>query len=159
MLFGIYEIEDQNVKLGLQYRYQQDKVQVNYNRFLGYTKDEDGNLIIEPEGAKVVKRIFREYLEVESLAGICKSLMRDGIYTAAENPTWRPETVQKILQNEKYIGDALLQKTYTVDFLTKRRLRMTASFQSIMFRIVTRLSFQENYICRRGRNETQKSFV
>ena len=48
----------QNVKLGLQYRYQQGKVQVNHNRFLGYTKDEDGNLIIEPKGAKVIKRIF-----------------------------------------------------------------------------------------------------
>ena len=113
----------QNVKLGLQYRYQQGKVQVNHNRFLGYTKDEDGNLIIEPKGAKVVKRIFREYLEGESLAGICKGLMRDGIYTAAGNPKWRPETVQKILQNEKYIGDALLQKTYTVDFLTKKRVK------------------------------------
>lgn len=113
----------QNVKLGLQYRYQQGKVQVNHNRFLGYTKDENGNLIIEPKGAEVVKRIFREYLEGESLAGICKGLMRDGICTAADNPKWRPETVQKILQNEKYIGDALLQKTYTVDFLTKKRVK------------------------------------
>ena len=50
-------------------------------------------------------------------------MMRDGIYTAAGNPKWRPETVQKILQNEKYIGDALLQKTYTVDFLTKKRVK------------------------------------
>src|SRR5574344_1012328 len=113
----------QNVKLGLQYRYQQGKVQVNHNRFMGYTKDENGNLIIEPKGAEVVKRIFREYLEGESLAGICKGLMRDGICTAADNPKWRPETVQKILQNEKYIGDALLQKTYTVDFLTKKRVK------------------------------------
>lgn len=49
--------------------------------------------------------------------------MKDGIYTAAGNPKWRPETVQKILQNEKYMGDALLQKTYTVDFLTKKRVK------------------------------------
>lgn len=47
----------QNVKLGLQYRYQQGLVQVNHNRFLGYTKDEEGQLIIEPEEAEVVKRI------------------------------------------------------------------------------------------------------
>ena len=114
------QLLSQNVKLGLQYRYQQGKVQVNHNRFLGYTKDQEGNLIIEPEGAKVVKRIFREYLEGEHLAGICKGLMRDGFYTAAGNPKWRPETVRKILPNEKYIGDALLQKTYTVDFLTKK---------------------------------------
>lgn len=49
--------------------------------------------------------------------------MRNGFYTAADNPKWRQETVQKILQNEKYIGDALLQKTYTVDFLTKKRVK------------------------------------
>lgn len=113
----------QNVKLGIQYRYQQGKVQVNHNRFLGYTKDEEGNLVIEPEGARVVRRIFREYLEGESLAGIGKGLMSDGICTAANNPKWRPETIQKILRNEKYIGDALLQKTYTVDFLTKKRVK------------------------------------
>ena len=53
----------QNVKLGLQYRYQQGKVQVNHKRFMGYTKDEDGNLIIVPEEAEIIKRIYREYLE------------------------------------------------------------------------------------------------
>ena len=53
----------QNVKMGLQYRYQQGKVQINHNRFLGYTKDADGNLIIDPEQAEIVKRIYREYLE------------------------------------------------------------------------------------------------
>ena len=53
----------QNVKLGLQYRYQQGKVQINHNRFLGYTKDADGNLIIDPKQSEIVKRIYREYLE------------------------------------------------------------------------------------------------
>ena len=67
----------QNVKLGLQYRYQQGLVQVNHNRFLGYTKDEEGQLIIEPEEAEVVKRIYREYLEGASLAQIGKSLEAD----------------------------------------------------------------------------------
>lgn len=47
---------------------------------------------------------------------------QDGILTAAKKPRWRPETIKKILQNEKYIGDALLQKTYTVDFLSKKRV-------------------------------------
>ena len=113
----------QNVKLGLQYRYQQGLVQVNHNRFLGYTKDEEGQLIIEPEGAEVVKRIYREYLEGASLAQIGKSLEADGILTAAGKAKWRPETLKKILRNEKYIGDALLQKTYTVDFLSKKRVK------------------------------------
>ena len=113
----------QNVKLGLQYRYQQGKVQVNHKRFMGYTKDEDGNLIIVPEEAEIIKRIYREYLEGKSLTGIGRDLEKDGILTAANKSKWRPETIKKILQNEKYIGDALLQKTITVDFLTKKRVK------------------------------------
>ena len=113
----------QNVKLGLQYRYQQGTVQVNHNRFMGYTKDEEGNLIIVPEEAEIIKRIYREYLEGKSLAGIGRDLEKDDILTAAGKPRWRPETIKKILLNEKYIGDALLQKTFTVDFLTKKRVK------------------------------------
>ena len=114
-----------NVKLGLQFRYQNGEVQVNHNRFLGYTKDESGHLIIDEEEAVIVKRIFCEYLEGRSLAQIGKGLMTDGILTAAGKPTWRPEAIRKILQNEKYMGDALLQKTYTVDVLTKKRVKNT----------------------------------
>ena len=90
-----------NVKLGLQFRYQNGEVQVNHNRFLGYTKDESGHLIIDPEQAEIVKRIFYEYLQGKSLQ----------------------QTIRKILKNEKYMGDALLQKTYTVDCLTKKRVK------------------------------------
>ena len=73
----------QNVKLGLQYRYQQGKVQINHNRFLGYTKDADGNLIIDPKQAEIVKRIYREYLEGLSMDKIAAGLERDGILTGA----------------------------------------------------------------------------
>lgn len=52
-----------NVKLGLQFRYQNSEVQVNHNRFMGYTKDDDGHIIIEPTEAEVVKRIYLEYLQ------------------------------------------------------------------------------------------------
>ena len=113
----------QNVKLGLQYRYQQGEVQVNHNRFLGYTKDEDGKLVILKEEAETVKRIYREYLQGASLAQIGKGLESDGILTGAGKGKWRPETIKKMLQNEKYMGDALLAKTYTVDFLTKKRVK------------------------------------
>ena len=112
----------QNVRLGLQYRYQQGKVQVNTNRFLGYDKDKDGNLVINPEEAKVVRRIYREYLEGKSYYAIGKGLTADGIKTAAGNEYWLASTLRKILMNEKYIGDALLQKTVTTDFLTKKRV-------------------------------------
>ena len=112
-----------NLKLVLQFLYQNGEVQVNHNRFLGYTKDEKGHLIIEPKEAEIVKRIYREYFEGKSLKQVGDGLMADGILTAAGKPTWRPEAIKKILQNEKYIGAALLQKTYTVDVLTKKRVK------------------------------------
>ena len=111
-----------NVKLGLQFRYQNGEVQVNHNRFMGYTKDENGHLIIEPDEAEIIKRIYREYLQGASLKQIGEGLEADGILTAAGKTKWRPETIKKILKNEKYIGDALLQKTNTVDVLTKKRV-------------------------------------
>ena len=112
----------QNVKLGLQYRYQQGKVQVCTKRFLGYDKDENGKLVINPEQAEVVKRIYREFLEGKSYYEIGKGLNADGIKTGAGSDFWLVSTLKKILQNEKYIGDALLQKTVTTDFLTKKRV-------------------------------------
>lgn len=113
----------QNVKMGLQYRYQQGKVQINHNRFLGYTKDADGNLVIDPEQAETVKRIYREYLEGLSMDKIAAGLERDGILTGAGGKKWHTSTINKILRNEKYIDDALLQKTYTTDFLNKTRVK------------------------------------
>ena len=113
----------QNVKLGLQFRYQNGQVQVNHNHFLGYTKDENGNLIIDPDQAVVVKRIYREYLEGYSMDKIAKGLEADEILTGAGKTRWWSSTINKILRNEKYIGDALLQKTYTTDFLSKTRVK------------------------------------
>ena len=113
----------QNVKLGLQFRYQNGQVQVNHNRFLGYTKDAEGHLVIDPTQAEVVKRIYREYLEGYSMDNIAAGLERDGILTGAGKTKWHTSTINKILRNEKYIGDALLQKTYTTDFLNKTRVK------------------------------------
>lgn len=111
-----------NVKLGIDFRNKQGKVQVNHNRFLGYTKDAEGHLIIDPEQAEVVKRIYRKYLEGASMDMICHGLEADGILTGAGNKKWYTSTVKKILTNEKYIGDALLQKTCTIDILNKTRV-------------------------------------
>jgi len=127
----------QNVKLGIQYRYQQGEIQVNHNRFLGCTKDENKRLVIVPEEAEIVKRIYREYLEGASLLQIARGLEADGILTAANKPKWGLETLKRILQNEKYIADALLQKTYTVDFLSKKRVANNGIVPSIMLRTAT----------------------
>ena len=113
----------QNVKLGMQYRFQQGKIMVNTTCFLGYDKDDKGNLVINQKQAEVVKRIFREYLEGKSILAICRGLERDKIKTSRGNARWHDSSVRKILENEKYMGDALLQKTYTVDFLNKKRVK------------------------------------
>ena len=105
-------------------------------------------MIIEPTEAEVVKRIYREYLEGSSLLQIGRGLEADGILTAAGKAKWRPETLRKILQNEKYIGDALLQKTYTVDFLNKKRVQNMESYCSIMWRTAIHLLSPEISICR-----------
>ena len=75
----------QNVKLGMQYRFQQGKVMVNARCFLGYDKDENGHLVINPEQAEVVKRIYREYLEGASCQQIARGLEHDGVLTARGN--------------------------------------------------------------------------
>ena len=113
----------QNVKLGLQYRYQQGEIQVNCNRFLGYAKNEKKKLVIVPEEAEIVKRIYREYLEGASMLKIKRGLESDGILNGAGHEKWHTSNINQILRNEKYIGDALLQKTYTTDFLTKTRVK------------------------------------
>jgi site-specific DNA recombinase len=113
----------QNVKLGLQYRYQQGEIQVNCKWFLGYTKDENKRLVIVPEEAEIIKRIYREYLDGASMLKIARGLEADGILNGAGREKWHTSNINQILRNEKYIGDALLQKTYTTDFLTKTRVK------------------------------------
>lgn len=98
---------------------------VNTRCFLGYDKDENGHLIINPEQAEVVKRIFREYLEGKSCKKIAQGLERDGILTSRGKTKWYDTSIRLILENEKYMGDALLQKTYTIDYLQKKRVKNT----------------------------------
>ncbi len=111
-----------NIRLGLHFRNQQGKIQINHNRFLGYTKDENGNLVIVPEEAAVVRRIYAAYLDGLSFQKIKRGLEADGIRNGAGNTKWHETNIKQILTNEKYIGDALLQKTYTINTLEKKRV-------------------------------------
>ena len=111
-----------NVKMGLKFRYQRGKISINHNWFLGYTKDEEGNLVIDPEQAEIVKRIYREYLDGSSMDQIKAGLERDGIKNGAGRKKWGTTNIRQILTNEKYVGDAMLQKTITVDVLNKTRI-------------------------------------
>jgi len=112
-----------NTRMGYHYRFQQGKIIVNAKLFLGYDKDEEGNLVINPEQAEIVKRIFREHLEGESCQKIEKGLEHDGILMARGNSRWHDTSIRRILENEKYMGDVLKQKTYMVDFLQKKHDR------------------------------------
>ncbi len=112
----------ENTRWGVVRRFENGIIQINHNKFLGYTKDENGNLVIVPEEAKIVRRIFREYLEGRSLLSICRGLEADGIKTVTGKEKWNESVVGKMLSNEKMMGAALMQKTYTEDFLTKKRV-------------------------------------
>lgn len=111
-----------NVRMGIQFRNQQGKVQINHNWFLGYTKDEDGKLVIVPEEAAIVRRIYAEYIDGASFLQIKRGLEADGIMNGSGHKKWHESNIKQILTNEKYIGDALLQKTYTVNTLEKKRV-------------------------------------
>ena len=113
----------QNVKMGIHYQFQQGKVRLNHSCFLGYTKDSSGNLIVVQKEADIVRRIFKEFLAGKSTRKIALDLTRDGIPTASGRGRWHDSTIRSMLRNEKYMGDVLLQKTYTVDFLTKKKAK------------------------------------
>ena len=127
LLGSLAQEESSNIsqitRMGIAYRFQEGKVIVNHNRFLGYTKDENGELVIVPEEAEIIKRIYREFMAGKSDLKIAKGLEHDKILTGAGKATWWASTVKSILKNEKYMGEALLQKTHTVDFLTKKRVK------------------------------------
>ena len=114
----------QNVRMGIQYHMQQGRGWVNTTTFLGFGPGEKpGDLVIIPEEADLVRRIFRDFLEGYSPARIGRHLERDAIPTKAGSLRWHASTITNILENEKYAGDMLLQKYYTKDFLTHRLVK------------------------------------
>ena len=104
----------------MQRRFEEGKYSVGYSTFLGYDKGKDGKPVINPEQAKTVRYIFIRFLEGKTPYSIAKELMEKGMRTGAGNAKWSTEGVVRILQNEKYCGNAILQKTYKRDLLSKR---------------------------------------
>lgn len=118
----------QNVRMGIQYRFQQGKPKLNHTWFLGYTKEKGGDLEIVPEEAEVVRKVYRYFLEGMTIGDIVHQMQKQGYRTGAGRDTWYYSTVQSILKNEKYMGDLILQKGYTVDFLSKKRAKNNGKF-------------------------------
>ena len=111
----------ENVTWGWRKRIADGKVTVAYSHFLGYEKSEDGTMQIVEDEAKIVRQIYGMFLDGQTPSGIAARLTRQGIPSPAGKEKWQSSTVKSILTNEKYKGDALLQKTFTVDFLQKKK--------------------------------------
>ena len=110
----------ENVTWGQRKRFADGKVSMPYKHFLGYEKGENGQPVVNQKEAATVRLIFRLYLEGKTPAGICRHLDASSIPTPSGKQKWSQTTVNSILRNEKYKGDALLQKRFTFDFLTKK---------------------------------------
>lgn len=108
-----------NIARGKMMSMQAGNVPFQYKKLLGYREGEDGKPEIDPEEAKTVRRIYRRYLEGCSLSQIQRELEADHVPTAQGIQRWSYQVIHNILTNERYIGDALLGKTYVLDCISK----------------------------------------
>lgn len=109
----------ENVSWGKRRSMEEGKISMPYKSFLGYEKGNDGLPKIVEEEAAIVREIYHLFLGGKTVREIAEHLTGRGIPTPKGKTNWSVSTIMSILQNEKYKGDALLQKTYTADFLTK----------------------------------------
>lgn len=109
-----------NVRWGKDQSAKEGKVVFKYKNFLGYRKGEDGKPEIVPEEAETVKLIYDEFLKGNSLGNIANDLTSRKILTPSKKEKWTSSTIRSILSNEKYIGDAVINKTYVLDCISKK---------------------------------------
>ena len=114
-------------------------------RMLGYRLD-NGQITVVPEEIAIVQRIFDLYLEGHGIQGIANILNAEGI-TTKNGCLWHPSSVARILDNEKYCGDLLLQKSYVPDHISKRRVWNTGQLPSFLIEdnhepIIEKTAFQ-----------------
>lgn len=107
----------ENTTWGIRKKFAKGEVSMGFSRFLGYDKD----FVINEEETATVRMIYKMFIGGASIYGIKKELERLERKSAGGGNIWHISTIQSILTNEKYMGDCLLQKQYTVDFLTKKR--------------------------------------
>lgn len=109
-----------NVSWGKEKAYREGKVTFQYKYLLGYRKGADGKPEIVPEEAEIVRLIYKLFLDGYSMRNIKKFLESKGFLTSQGKKIWNESLVSSILKNEKYVGDALMQKTYTLDCITHK---------------------------------------
>ncbi len=119
----------ENVTWGMRESMRKGRSWVPYKVFLGYDKGPGGEMVVNREQARLVRRIYGMYLQGFSPYQIGVTLEAEGIEFSEGKKRWYPTTIYSILQNEKYKGDALCQKTYSKDFLTKERAKNEGELQ------------------------------
>lgn len=121
----------ENCKWGIRSKFKNGQMHLNTYKFLGYDKDEEGKLVINEEQARTVRRIYKEFLEGRNPQQIAKTLEEEGVPGCLGQTKWYTSTIFGMLKNEKHKGDALLQKTYTSDFLTKKQVKNHGEIQQV----------------------------
>jgi len=112
-----------NVQWGIRQAMREGKVHIQYRWLYAYEKGEDGHPKVIPEQAEVVRRIFDSYLAGHSLRMIKEALEQDNAPALDGGSNWSISVIRGILKNEKYCGDALMQKTFTQDCISKKQIR------------------------------------
>ncbi|MHB8065295.1 MAG: recombinase family protein, partial [Ruminiclostridium sp.] len=110
----------ENIQWGFQRKFEKGDIFTKYKNFMGYDCV-DGEIVIVPDQAEVVRKMFGLYLQGLSLGQIKSYLESQGIKTVTGKENWDTKTIQKMLKNEKYKGDTMLQKTFTEDFMTGKK--------------------------------------
>lgn len=109
------------IKWGIRQSSRYGHIKLNHSQFLGYGRDDDGNLVIIEEEAKIVRLIYDLFLQSYGCRRIKKYLEDHGIKTVIGKEQWSTSTIDRILSNEKYIGRNITPKLYTPDFLTGKQ--------------------------------------
>ena len=119
----------ENCTWGIRRRFETGKHKMSTKRFLGYDTDETGKLVINRTQEPIVVRLYQEFLDGKTTDYIKRIFEREGVKNWDGGTKWQSTTLMSMLENEKYKGDALLQKSYTVDFLTKKRTQNKGEIQ------------------------------
>ncbi len=114
---------------GIRRRFEKGQHKMSTKRFLGYDTDEEGKLVINRKQAPIVKRLYYEFLSGKTVDYIKRIFEQEGVVNWDGSTKWQASTLISMLGNEKYKGDAILQKSYTVDFLSKKRVMNQGEIQ------------------------------
>ena len=126
------ESTSSRVRWGKRQSMKEGRVAMQYQKLLGYERGPDGKPQIVPEQAEIVRFIYQRYLAGDPLRSIKEQLEAQGCLTAAGKSKWVISNIKSILTNEKYCGDALLQKTFVKDCISKKVIPNTGQLDKVL---------------------------